>query len=59
MLLLTGWKRHDNKLNDEGPWTLRMHLNDATSHKQMVPSSEQLTIKSLEADQSHPASEIE
>lgn len=54
MLLLTGWKRQDSKLAAEEPCTLRMHLADATSHKQIVPSREQLTIKSFEADQSQP-----
>lgn len=54
MLLFTGWKRHDNRLAEDGPCTLLMHLNEFTSHKHIVPSSEQLTIRSFDADQSQP-----
>lgn len=54
MLLLTGWNKQHNKLVADGPFTLRTHLADVISHKQIVPSREQLTIRSLDADQSQP-----
>lgn len=55
MLLLEGWKRQASISAPTWSRTERRQARVPTCHKQIVPSREQLTIKSLAADQSQPA----
>lgn len=54
MLLLEGWKRQASISAPTWSRTERRQVRVPTCHKQIVPSREQLTIKSLAADQSQP-----